>query len=80
MELTFEILLFLFFAALAAGFIDTLAGGGGLITIPALIISGVPPLFALGTNKIQGSIGTATSSYLLIKNKKITFNEVKIKM
>ena len=51
MEIAIEVLVFLFIAAAIAGFMDTLAGGGGLITIPALVVSGVPPLASLGTNK-----------------------------
>ena len=43
----------LFATGLAAGFIDSIAGGGGLLTIPALLFAGVPPLQALGTNKLQ---------------------------
>jgi hypothetical protein len=65
-----EILLFLFVIAMVAGLLDTLAGGGGLISIPALILSGVPPIAALGTNKLQGSMGTATATFLMVKNKK----------
>ncbi|MEH6453749.1 MAG: TSUP family transporter [Psychromonas sp.] len=72
-----ELLLFLFFIAIVAGFLDTLAGGGGLISIPALIIAGIPPLAALGTNKLQGSMGTATATFMLIKNKKISFLEMR---
>lgn len=70
-----ELLFILFVVAVIAGLIDTLAGGGGLISIPALILSGVPPLAALGTNKLQGSMGTATATYMLIKNKKISLSE-----
>ena len=47
MELTgiaTHFLVFLFFAAFIAGFLDTLAGGGGLIALPALMMSGIPPL------------------------------------
>src|SRR5579871_3597663 len=43
-------------AATVAGFIDTLAGGGGLITVPALLLGGMPPLQVLGTNKLQGVV------------------------
>ena len=46
-------------AAVLAGFIDAIAGGGGLIMMPALLFAGVPPLNALGTNKLQSSFGTA---------------------
>lgn len=66
-EFSAEMLLLLFFVALCAGFLDTLAGGGGLITIPALVLSGAPPLAALGTNKLQACVGVATSSFLLFR-------------
>lgn len=45
--------------AAVAGFVDAVAGGGGLIVIPALLFAGVPPLYALGTNKLQSVFGTA---------------------
>jgi len=45
-------------AGLAGGFIDAIAGGGGLITVPALMAVGLPPHLALGTNKLQSSCGT----------------------
>ena len=44
-----------------AGFIDSIAGGGGLIMMPALLFAGVPPLYALGTNKLQSVFGTAVA-------------------
>ena len=46
-------------AGFAGGFIDSIAGGGGLITVPALLWAGLPPQLALGTNKLQSSCGTA---------------------
>lgn len=54
--------LLLALAGFLAGFIDSIAGGGGLITIPALIISGMNPITALGTNKLQGLFGSATAT------------------
>ncbi len=42
-----------------ASFIDAIAGGGGLISIPALSMTGLPIVTVLGTNKLQASIGTA---------------------
>jgi uncharacterized protein len=50
-------------AAFVAGFVDSIAGGGGLITLPALLIAGIPPVEAVATNKLQSSFGTAMSSY-----------------
>jgi uncharacterized protein len=51
--------------AAVAGFIDAIAGGGGLIVLPAFLFAGVPPLYALGTNKLQSVFGTgvALSNY-----------------
>ena len=48
----------LFLAGLSGGFIDAIAGGGGLITVPALLACGFSPQIALGTNKMQSSCGT----------------------
>ncbi|MCC2625803.1 MAG: hypothetical protein K0R14_1676 [Burkholderiales bacterium] len=45
--------------AFLAGFIDAVAGGGGLITVPALIYTGMPMAFIFGTNKLQSTCGTA---------------------
>lgn len=49
--------------AFIAGFIDAIAGGGGLLTIPALLTAGLPPHLALGTNKLCATFGSATASY-----------------
>ena len=59
------VLLALAAAGLAAGFVDAIGGGGGLIGVPALLAVGVPPVVALGTNKVQSVIGTivATITY-----------------
>lgn len=48
-------------AALVAGFIDAIAGGGGLITLPALLLANVPAHNALACNKISAALGTATA-------------------
>ncbi|RDC59858.1 UPF0721 transmembrane protein ORF9 [Alteripontixanthobacter maritimus] len=45
--------------AIGTGFIDSIAGGGGLVMMPALLASGMPPHLALGTNKIQSVFGTS---------------------
>lgn len=62
-----EILGLLFLVAIAAGCIDTIAGGGGLITVPVLLGVGVPPTQALATNKLQGSFGTFIASVTFIR-------------
>jgi uncharacterized membrane protein YfcA len=52
-----------------AGLMDSIAGGGGLISLPAYLISGVPTHLALGTNKLSSSVGTAVSTYRFCRNK-----------
>jgi len=75
-----ELLAFLFLAAFVAGFIDTLAGGGGLIVLPALMMSGISPLLVLGTNKLQGTMGTATATFMMLRKKRVSWHEVKFLM
>jgi uncharacterized membrane protein YfcA len=57
-HLTVDIVAFLAGVGMVAGFIDSLAGGGGLLTLPALMAVGIPPVWALGTNKLQSCFGT----------------------
>ncbi|MDH4442214.1 MAG: TSUP family transporter [Rhizobium sp.] len=61
-DLAFQTLLLLFVAAFIAGFIDSIAGGGGLITIPAMLVAGIPPLETLGTNKLQSMFGAGSAT------------------
>lgn len=52
----------LFGVALVAGLVDAIAGGGGLLVMPALLWAGLTPLQALATNKAQGVFGTAAAT------------------
>lgn len=61
-DLALEIILLLAAAAFLAGFVDSIAGGGGLITVPVLLLAGFSPVEALGTNKLQGLFGTASAT------------------
>ena len=61
-DISLHILTLLFFAALFAGFIDSIAGGGGLITVPALMLAGLTPIQSLGTNKLQSLFGSASAT------------------
>jgi uncharacterized protein len=60
--LSFSAHFFLWLAGLFAGFVDSIAGGGGIISLPALLATGMPPHLALGTNKLQGSFGSLTAA------------------
>jgi len=61
--------LLLSITALIAGFIDAIVGGGGLLTVPALLGTGMPVHTVLGTNKLASTFGTAAASYTFYKNK-----------
>lgn len=61
LDLSFTTLSWLAVAAFVAGWIDAIAGGGGLITVPALLAAGLPPHVALGTNKGQSVFGSITA-------------------
>lgn len=58
-----EVIAALAAVALVAGMVDAIAGGGGLITVPALLIAGLDPVQAIATNKLQGTFGTASATY-----------------
>lgn len=66
----------LIFVAAISGLIDTLAGGGGLITVSALMIMGLPPVLALGTGKFQSCFGMLNATIHFIRNKKINFKMI----
>jgi uncharacterized membrane protein YfcA len=77
LELASHIVLpLLFFIALLAGTVDAIAGGGGLISLPALLAVGVPPHIALGTNKLQGMVGTGVATYSFYRKGYIAFSEL----
>lgn len=50
------------------GFVDAVAGGGGLISLPAYMIAGLPPHFAIATNKLSSGMGTTVSTFRLAKS------------
>lgn len=76
----FEFYYYIIFLAtgIVAGFIDSIAGGGGIITIPVLMASGMPPHIALATNKLQGTFGSGMASINFIRKGFISWNEVYI--
>ncbi|WP_299373389.1 TSUP family transporter [uncultured Kiloniella sp.] len=62
-----ELLALMFAAGLFAGFVDAIAGGGGLITLPVLLTVGLSPVQAIATNKLQGSFGTFSATLSFIR-------------
>ncbi|WP_375322181.1 TSUP family transporter [Aliivibrio logei] len=55
--------------AFIAGFIDAVAGGGGMLTVPALLSIGLPPHIALGTNKLAATFASSTAALTYFKKK-----------
>ncbi len=73
-----EVIIFVCFFVFLAGFIDSIAGGGGLISLPAYIASGIPVHVALGCNKFSSAFGTIVSSIRFWRNKKVHLKTVVI--
>jgi uncharacterized membrane protein YfcA len=69
--------LVLFAAGLIAGTVDAIAGGGGLVTLPALISLGVPVQLALGTNKLGSVFGTASATWSYARRGAVDISECK---
>lgn len=80
MEITVELLGLLFLVAVIAAWVDTLAGGGGLIVLPVLLFCGLTPVQALATNKCQGFVGTFTATMTLIVKRKLSVRKLPMLM
>lgn len=78
MELTYQLLAILFAVAFIAGFIDSIAGGGGLLTVPALLAVGIPPANALATNKLQSCGGSFSASLYFVRQRMVNLKEIKL--
>jgi uncharacterized membrane protein YfcA len=74
-ELATHLALLLILAAFLAGFVDAIAGGGGLISVPALLLAGASPLETLATNKLQGSFGAGTAMVTYAKAGHVNLRE-----
>jgi uncharacterized membrane protein YfcA len=77
-SLPVSFLVLLFLAGLGAGFIDSIAGGGGLISVPALLAAGLPPQVALGTNKMQSVWGTLLAVTRYAKAGLVNWREMRL--
>ncbi|UOQ87560.1 TSUP family transporter [Gracilibacillus salinarum] len=75
-ELDITLLLILIAFGFLAGFIDSVAGGGGLISLPVLLSTGMNPAAAVATNKLVGTMGSFTSSLVFFKSGKLELSTV----
>jgi len=67
-SLSIELTVLLTAVALAAGYLSSIAGSGGLLTLPVLLWTGLPPINALATNKLQSALGTLSSTWNFFRN------------
>ena len=71
MNVTLEMFLIVCPLVALAGFVDSIAGGGGLISLPAYYLAGLPASTAAGTNKLSACMGTALATYSYASSGKI---------
>jgi uncharacterized protein len=80
MEIELTTLALLAAVGLVAGFVDSIAGGGGLLALPSLLLAGLDPVSALATNKLQGTFGTASATHTFWKKGLLKPSEHKAEM
>ena len=73
--MTWEMIGTLAAVAFCAGFFDSIAGGGGLISLPALLLAGVPPIAAIATNKFQAAAATLSATAVFARKGLIDWRE-----
>jgi uncharacterized protein len=71
-------LLGLFVLALVAGTIDAMAGGGGLLTVPGLMATGIPPVSALATNKMQAIFAPLSAAYHFWRSGRLDLKRLRV--
>lgn len=75
-QIDLALLLALFAVGTIAGFVDAVAGGGGLIVVPTLLATGMAPVSVLATNKFQGAVGTAVATLTYAQKGLIDFRSL----
>lgn len=78
MHLSLDMVALMFGVAMVAGCVDTIAGGGGLIVLPTMLMVGMPPAVALATNKLQGSGGTFVASIYFLQKQIVRLQAIKL--
>ena len=80
MEISIPVILSVSLLCGLAGFIDSIAGGGGLISLPAYLMTGLPSQFAAGSNKFSASIGTSAAIIRFARSGKIRWSQALVGM
>ena len=71
------ILILLGVAGAFAGFVDSIVGGGGLISVPAMLLTNLSPSMALGSNKLSSIFGAGSASITFLRNHMVDFRLVR---
>lgn len=71
MEVTLQMLLIVCPLVFLASFVDAIAGGGGLISLPAYLVAGLPPVTAAANNKFSSTFGTLLATYRFFRSGKV---------
>ncbi|QJC50927.1 TSUP family transporter [Paenibacillus albicereus] len=69
--MSWELFVWIAAGGFLAAFVDSVVGGGGLVSVPVLLTAGLPPHLALGTNKLAGTMGSLTSMLAFLRSGKI---------
>lgn len=77
-DITLTWIIIFIITGFVAGYIDAIAGGGGMIQVPVLLLSGIPPIFVLASNKMASLFGTLMASIKYALSKKISYKVVVI--
>ena len=77
--LPFDILILILLAVAGAfaGFVDSIVGGGGLISVPAMLLTNLPPSMALGSNRLSSIFGAVSASITFLRNHMVDFSLVR---
>lgn len=73
MHIKWYVDIILMFVAFIAATVDTIAGGGGLITVPALLVCGINPVLTLGTIKLQASVAELSATFYFLRKAKMDY-------
>lgn len=76
-DISIYTILFIMAGGFLSGFIDLIAGGGGLISLPVLLTAGLPAHYAIGTNKFAATFGSVMSATQFMRARKVDFHLVK---
>lgn len=77
-DITITWILIFILTGFIAGYIDAIAGGGGMIQVPVLLFSGIPPIYVLACNKVASVLGVSTATIKYALSKKISWKVVAV--